>query len=80
MVHLVVVLVEKMKVVVLVVDLLVAHGEDNNSNTGHGSSFVNDINVGSVSVALAQATTTFQNSDYTSEDQYNGWVKIEFIS
>ena len=57
-----------------------AHGEDNTSNTGHGSSFVNDINVGSVSVALAQATTTFQNSDYTSEGQYNGWVKIEFIS
>ena len=57
-----------------------AHGEDNTSNTGHGSSFVNDDNQGNVSVALGQATTTFQNTDYTSEDQYQGWIKIEFIS
>ena len=57
-----------------------AHGTDNSNVTGHGSSFVNDNNQGNVSVALAQATTTFQNTDYTSEDQYQGWVKIEFIS
>ena len=57
-----------------------AHGEDGNTTTGHGSSFVNDDNQGNVSVALAQATTTFQNTDYTSEDQYQGWIKIEFIS
>ena len=57
-----------------------AYGTDNNEVTGHGSSFVNDDNQGNVSVALAQATTTFQNTDYTSEDQYQGWIKIEFIS
>ena len=57
-----------------------AYGEDGSGNTGHGSSFVNDDNQGNVSVALAQATTTFQNTDYTSEDQYQGWIKIEFIS
>ena len=57
-----------------------AYGTDNNNITGHGSSFVNDDNEGNVSVALAQATTTFQNTDYTSEDQYQGWIKIEFIS
>ena len=57
-----------------------AHGEDNSSKTGHGSTFVNDNNQGNVSVALAQATTTYQNNDYTSEDQYQGWIKIEFVS
>ena len=57
-----------------------AYGEDGTGNTGHGSSFVNDDNQGNVSVALAQATTTFQNTNYTSEDQYQGWIKIEFIS
>ena len=57
-----------------------AYGQDNTTKTGHGSSFVNDSNQGNVSVALAQATTTYQQSDYTSEDQYNGWVKIEFVS
>jgi len=57
-----------------------AHGNDNNDKTGHGSTFVNDNNQGNVSVQLAQATTTYQNSDYTSEDQYQGWIKIEFVS
>ena len=57
-----------------------AHGNDNNEKTGHGSTFVNDNNEGNVSVQLAQATTTYQNSDYTSEDQYQGWIKIEFVS
>ena len=57
-----------------------AHGNDNNDKTGHGSTFVNDNNQGNVSVQLAQATTTYQNNDYTSEDQYQGWIKIEFVS
>ena len=57
-----------------------AHGEDNTAKTGHGSTFVNDNNQGNVSVQLAQATTTYQSSDYTSEDQYQGWIKIEFVS
>jgi len=57
-----------------------AYGTDSGTIAGNGSSFVNDNNEGNVSVALAQATTTFQNTDYTSEDQYQGWVKIEFIS
>ena len=57
-----------------------AHGEDNAAITGNGSSWVNDTNLGNVNVSLAQATTTFQSSDYTSEDQYQGWVYVQFIS
>jgi hypothetical protein len=57
-----------------------AHGEDNTSTTGQASSFVNDANQGNVSVALALASSTYQNSDYTSEDQYQGWIKIELIA
>lgn len=57
-----------------------AHGDDDDpADTGHGSSFVNDINVGNVSVALNQATTIYQQSNYTSANQYQGWVKIEVV-
>lgn len=56
-----------------------AKGIDGTSYVGHGSSFVNDTNQGNVSVAVAEATTTYQNSDYTSENQYQGWVKIEYV-
>ena len=56
-----------------------AHGEDDTQVTGHGSSFVNDTNVGNVSVTLNQTTTTYQATDYTSADQYQGWVKIESV-
>ena len=57
-----------------------AHGEDGSTKTGHGSSFVNDDEVGNVSVSLNEATTTYQSSNYTSTDQYQGWVRIQFIS
>ena len=57
-----------------------AFGTDSGTIAGNGSSFVNDDTSGNVSVVLGQATTTFQNTDYTSEDQYQGWIKIEFIS
>jgi len=53
-----------------------AYGNDGTSYTGHGSSFVNDTNQGNVTVALPQYTNTFQNTDFTSEDQYCGWVHI----
>lgn len=56
-----------------------AHGEDNTAVTGHGSSFVNDDNVGNVSVFLNSSTTTWQTTDYTSTDQYQGWVRIQFV-
>lgn len=56
-----------------------AHGEDDSANTGHGSSFINDDEVGNVSVVLATSTQQFQTSDYTSESQMQGWVYIEFI-
>lgn len=57
-----------------------AHGKDNSSILGNGSSFVNSITTGNTIVRLAQATNVFQDTnDYTSENQYQGWVKIEFI-
>ena len=57
-----------------------AHGKDNSSILGNGSSFVNSITTGNTNVRLAQVTTVFQDTnDYTSENQYQGWVKIEFI-
>ena len=65
-----------------------AYGKDDTSQTGHGSSFVNDNNEGNVSVALAPydyvneytiLTPYIDPHDYTSDNQYQGWVKIEFI-
>jgi len=57
-----------------------AHGSDDDpGDTGHGSSFVNDNNLGNVSVALNQASTTWQAGNWTSANQYQGWVKIELI-
>ena len=56
-----------------------AYGVDGTSQTGHGSSFVNDDNVGSVSVTLNASTTTYQNTDYTSTSSYQGWVRVQFI-
>jgi hypothetical protein len=56
-----------------------AYGEDNTTITGHGSSFVNDDNVGNVSVALNPATTTWQNSNFTSTSSYQGWIRIQFV-
>ena len=80
MVDLVVVLVEKMNLVVLVVDLLELSGEDN-------TSVILDMdllllmmdNVGNVSVALNPSTTTWQNSNFTSTSSYQGWIRIQFI-
>ena len=56
-----------------------AHGSDNSVYTGHGSSYVNDTRESTPTVELASSTTTYQNSDYTSENQYQGWVKITFV-
>lgn len=57
-----------------------AYGVDNGAITGCGSSFVNDNNKGNVSVVLAAPSAgVFQASNYTSGDQMNGWVYIEFI-
>ena len=56
-----------------------AHGSDNSVYTGHGSSYVNDTRESTPTVELASSTTTYQSSDYTSENQYQGWVKITFV-
>ena len=57
-----------------------SRGEDNTYTTGQSSSFVNDANQGNVSVALASLPDWYQSSDYTSEAQYQGWIKIELIA
>ena len=56
-----------------------AYGNDNNSTTGHGSSYVNDTYVSDRSVGLAQSTTTWQSGTYSSLNQFQGWVKVEFV-
>jgi len=56
-----------------------AYGTDNNSTTGHGSSYVNDTYVSDRSVSLAQSTTTWQSGTYSSQNQFQGWVKVEFV-
>ena len=56
-----------------------AHGQDDTGLTGHGSSFVNDDEVGNVSVVLATSTQQWQTTDFTSEGQMQGWVYIQFI-
>ena len=57
-----------------------AYGQDNSNQTGCGASFVNDNNKGNVSISLANATNgVFQDSNFTSENQMNGWVYVEFI-
>ncbi len=56
-----------------------AHGEDNSTVTGHGSSFVNDDNEGNVSVTLNSSNNSYQTTDFTSASQYQGWVRIQFV-
>tara|TARA_Y100000996_G_scaffold107122_1_gene78793 strand:- start:563 stop:3778 length:3216 start_codon:yes stop_codon:yes gene_type:complete len=47
--------------------------------TGHGSSYVNNVRESTPTVQLAYYTTTYQADNYTSEYQYQGWVKITFV-
>ena len=57
-----------------------AYGQDNSNQTGCGASFVNDNNKGNVSVVLATGTNgVFQDSNFTTESQMNGWVYVEFV-
>jgi|TARA_R110002153_G_scaffold46792_1_gene132130 hypothetical protein len=56
-----------------------SYGQDNGSLTGHGSSYVNDTYVSDRSVSLAQSTTTWQSGTYSSQNQFQGWVKVEFV-
>lgn len=56
-----------------------SYGQDNGSLTGHGSSYVNDTYVSDRSVSLAQSTQTWQSGTYSSQNQFQGWVKVEFV-
>ena len=53
-----------------------AYGVDNTADTGHGASFIRDTGT-STSIALNAASTTYQASDYTGTDQYQGWARVE---
>jgi hypothetical protein len=53
-----------------------AKGVDNTADTGHGSSFIRGTGT-STSIALNATSATYQNADYTSTDQFQGWARIE---
>ena len=55
-----------------------AHGQDNTTVTGHGSSFIRNTGANQ-SCTLNASTTTWQATDYTSTDQYQGWVHVELL-
>jgi len=58
-----------------------AVGVDDSAITGHGSSAVNtQYSSGGTACSLAPSTAVYQDSDYTSQFQFHGWVYVQLLS